>query len=117
MTESEFEQLIGLIPIFIISLIVGVGSFFTQGEPDDDKKTMIKRFFKQIILSVMLCLIVFATLSATSLPYLAKIGISCAVAFFGVEKALSIVQNILNLKNGKGDKWESIENLYIFAGL
>ena len=42
MTEAEFEQLIGLIPIFIISLIVGVGSFFTQGEPDDDKKTMIK---------------------------------------------------------------------------
>ena len=43
---------------------------------------------------------VYSILSATDLPYLAKIGISSAIAFFGIEQALSIVQTIISLRNG-----------------
>lgn len=99
MSEAEFEQLISLTPILIISFFVGVASFFTQHEKGIDKADIIKNLIKQVLLSVVLCLMVYSILSASDLPYLAKIGISCAVGFFGIDKALSIIQNILSLKN------------------
>lgn len=108
MSEAEFEQLISLAPILIISFFVGVASFFTQQEKEVDRAEMIKNLLKQVLLSIVLCVIVYSILSATDLPYLAKIGISCAVGFFGIDKALSIVQSILNLKspNPKNEKGE-----------
>lgn len=99
MSEAEFEQLISLVPILIISLFVGIASFFTQQEKEVSKADMIKNLFKQVLLSIVLCLMVYSILSASDLPYLAKIGISCSVGFFGIDKALSIIQSILSLKN------------------
>lgn len=99
MSEADFEQLLSLFPIVIIGFCVGLSSFFTQVESSESKHEAIKRLIKQVILSLTLCLIVYSILSATDLPYLAKIGISCAIGFFGIDKALTIVQNILNLKN------------------
>lgn len=102
MSEADFEQLLSLFPIVIIGFCVGLSSFFTQvesSESSESKHKAIKRLIKQVILSLTLCLIVYSILSATDLPYLAKIGISCAIGFFGIDKALTIVQNILNLKN------------------
>ena len=106
MSEAEFEQLISLAPILIISFFVGVASFFTQQEKEVDRAEMIKNLLKQVLLSIVLCVIVYSILSATDLPYLAKIGISCEVGFFGIDKALSIVQSILNLKSPKNEKGE-----------
>lgn len=106
MSESEIEELVSLLPILIISFFVGLASFFTQKEAGIDKSVMIMNLFKQVLMSIVLCLIVYSILTMSDLPYLAKIGISCAVGFFGIDKALSIVQNILNLKNSnnKGEK-------------
>lgn len=99
MSEAEFEQLISLVPILIISFFVGLASFFTQHEKGVSKVDIIKSLIKQVLLSIVLCLTVYSILSASDLPYLAKIGISCAVGFFGIDKALSIIQSILSLKN------------------
>ena len=38
MSEAEFEQLISLAPILIISFFVGVASFFTQQEKEVENK-------------------------------------------------------------------------------
>ena len=40
MSEAEFEQLISLAPILIISFFVGVASFFTQQEKEVDRAEM-----------------------------------------------------------------------------
>lgn len=106
MSESEIEELVSLVPILIISFFVGLASFFTQKEAEMDKSVIIVNLLKQVLMSIVLCLIVYSILTMSDLPYLAKIGISCAVGFFGIDKALSIVQNILNLKNSntKGEK-------------
>lgn len=106
MSGSEIEELVSLLPILIISFFVGLASFFTQKEAEMDKSVIIVNLLKQVLMSIVLCLIVYSILTMSDLPYLAKIGISCAVGFFGIDKALSIVQNILNLKNSntKGEK-------------
>ena len=98
LTQHEIEQLLSLIPIFLIGILVGVSSYLTQ---ETETKKTFKYLLKQVLLSVSLCLIVFSLLSISELPYLAKIGISCAFGFFGIDKALDIVKNILNLKGGK----------------
>ena len=98
LTQHEIEQLLSLIPIFLIGILVGISSYLTQ---ETEAKKTFKYLLKQVLLSVSLCLIVFSLLSISELPYLAKIGISCAFGFFGIDKALDIVKNILNLKGGK----------------
>lgn len=101
MSEYEVEQIISLVPILIISIMVGLASYFTKSnESNESNEKPYKVFFKQMIFSITICIMVYSILSATDLPYLAKIGISSAVAFFGIEQALSIVQTIISLKNG-----------------
>lgn len=107
MNEYEFEQILSLVPIVVISIMVGLASYFTKSneniENENSSGKPYKVFFKQMVFSITICIMVYSILSATDLPYLAKIGISSAIAFFGIEQALNIVQTIISLKNGNKD--------------
>lgn len=107
MSEYEVEQILSLLPILVISIMVGLASYFTRSneniENEDSSEKPYKVFFKQMTLSITICMMVYSILSATDLPYLGKIGISSAIAFFGIDQALNIVQNIISLKNGNKD--------------
>lgn len=106
MSEYEVEQILSLVPILIISVMVGLASYFTKSNENienDSSEKPYKVFFKQMLFSITICIMIYSILSATDLPYLAKIGISSAIAFFGIEKALNIVQTIISLKNGNKD--------------
>lgn len=110
MSEYEVEQILSLLPILVISIMVGLASYFTKSneniENENGSEKPYKVFLKQMIFSITICIIVYSILSATDLPYLAKIGISSAIAFFGIEQALNIVQIIINLRNGNKETKE-----------
>lgn len=104
MSEYEVEQILSLLPIVVISVMVGLASYFTKSNEDIENENSSEKpykvFLKQMTLSITICIMVYSILSATDLPYLAKIGISSAMAFFGIEQALNIIQTIISLKNG-----------------
>lgn len=103
MSEYEIEQIISLIPLFVIGIFVGIAGYFSNFDKED-KENSARDFFKHLIVSSAICLIVYSILSATELPYLARLGVSCAFAFFGIDKALSIIKDIINLRGSKNEK-------------
>lgn len=109
MSEANLQELIELIPIALIGLLIGLVSYFTDKERADDKEDSFNEnplitALKQVLFSLTICVIVYSILTATNLPYLAKIGVSSAVSFFGVDKAISILKDLIALRSGRDDK-------------
>lgn len=105
----QFSKLIELIPIAIIGLMVGCVSYFADKDDDNDKEPPhkpkkernAKEAFKHTSYAIVVCLIIYACLDATDLPYLAKIGVSSAVSFFGIDNIMSIIERLLALRSAK----------------
>lgn len=88
---------IELLPVFVIGLCSGIVAFFSDKSGEHTKFYAIKC----IITSAFITIIMYSILAATDLPYLAKVGISCAVGFFGVDKAIEIAQTLIAMKGGR----------------
>ena len=88
---------IELLPVFVIGLCSGIVAFF------GDKSEHHTKFYaiKCIVTSAFITIIMYSILAATDLPYLAKVGISCAIGYFGIDKAIEIVQKIIALKGAR----------------
>lgn len=99
-----------LVPVLFVALLAGVVSFYNQTNNDGSIKSK-KDAFKIIGTSAFLGLIAYSLLSATDLPYLAKIGCTSAIGFFGIDKTIEIVQKIISLRNngGQTDKEKNAE--------
>ncbi|MCX2717817.1 phage holin family protein [Helicobacter sp. MIT 21-1697] len=100
------EHYIELLPIALVGILAGIVSFFNEESQEQAQhRSSLKVALKSLLTSSFLCVIVYAVLSATDLPYLARVGISAAIGFFGVEKAISLAKELLAFKNGrsKGD--------------
>lgn len=101
---------IELAPVLCVSLLAGIASFYNQTNDDGSVKTK-KDAMRVIGTSAFLGLISYSLLSATDLPYLARVGISATIGFFGIDKTIEIVQKLLSLRNGGGqtDKEKTAE--------
>lgn len=86
-----------LVPVFVIGLCSGLVAFFS------DKSGNHTKFyaFKSIITSAFLTIVMYGILSSTDLPYLAKVMFSCAVGFFGVDRAIEIAQSLIAMKGSR----------------
>lgn len=107
----EEAHYLELLPIAIVGILAGVVSFFNDEQDTPNKlRAHFKVAIKSVLTSSFLCVIVYATLSATDLPYLARVGIAAALGFLGIEKALNLAKELLAFKNGnkegKGGKNE-----------
>lgn len=99
---------IELLPVGCVALLAGVINYFNTEVKESNTKLYA---LKTITTSAFLGLIAYSMLSATDLPYLAKIGITAGIAFFGIDKAIELVQRIISLRNGGGqsDKEKTAE--------
>ena len=86
-----------LVPVFVIGLCSGLVAFFS------DKSDNHTKFyaFKSILTSAFLTIVIYGILSSTDLPYLAKVMFSCAVGFFGVDRAIEIAQRLIAMKGSR----------------
>lgn len=88
-----------LMPVTLMGLLSGIVSYFNNA--DKDSNNAYKQAIKNILTCAFLAILAYSILSATDLPYLAKVGISCAVGYFGIDKAIEIVQKIIELKGAR----------------
>lgn len=86
-----------LLPVFVIGLCSGIVAFFSDKSGDHTKFYAIKC----IVTSAFITIMMYSILAATDLPYLAKVGISCAVGFFGVDKAIEIAQTLIAMRGSR----------------
>ena len=102
------------LPLCVLGLFCGIVRFargenelLTHEEQDENKvkKTRFYRAIDVVLTSSFLAFISYACLSFfTELTYIFKVGISAAIALFGIDKVLDIVQRVISLKQGGGNK-------------
>ena len=88
-----------LMPVCLMGLLSGIVSYFNGSAKDSNNA--YKQAVKNILTCAFLAILSYSILSATDLPYLAKVGISCAVGFFGVDKAIEIAQTLIAMKGSR----------------
>lgn len=92
--ESSYLE---LIPIILVGLLAG---FMGALDNKDDMKQGLREGLKRVVISSFLCVVCYSILSATDLPYLAKVGVSACVGFLGLDKAVGLVKEFLSLRKG-----------------
>lgn len=92
-TFPNLHKYLELIPVAFMALTTGAVSYFNS-----DEKSGIKQALKSITYCAIIAILTYSMLSATDLPYLAKVGVSCALGFFGGDKALDIIGRVIELK-------------------
>lgn len=93
---NDITLLLPLLPILAIGILSGCFSWMNS------ECSSWKCALKIVATSSFLSVMAFSILSATDLPYLAKIGVSAGVGYFGLEKAIELIQRILNFRNNSG---------------
>lgn len=96
----NIHKYLELMPVLLMGILSGIVSYFNN-VCDNDLRKAYKQAFKSILTCAFLAILSYSILSATDLPYLAKVGISCAIGFFGIDKAIEIVQKIIALKGAR----------------
>ena len=98
-----FLEYLELIPIMLVGLVSGfVGALDGVNKDGTNAKEAIMQGVKKMLTSSFICVVAFSILSATELPYLAKVGISAVIGFLGFDRAISLVRELIALKSGKG---------------
>ncbi len=90
-----------LFPVSFVAILAGVMNYLGQEKHNKDLILTLR----VVATSAFLALITYSILSATDLPYLARVGLSAAVGYFGIDNAIDIVQKLIALKSNKrGDE-------------
>lgn len=100
---ENLDKLIELIPIAIIGLLVGGVSYFTENDKNDEDSSL-KDALKHTIYALAVCVIVYACLDATDLPYIARVGIASAASFFGLDNVIKICQDLISFRSGRNGR-------------
>lgn len=92
-----------LLPVCFVGIFAGIVNYLQvkRNDCDLDDRYNIKATLKTVITSTFLTLLTYSILTATNLPYLACVGISATVGYFGLDKAIEIVQKIISLRSNK----------------
>ncbi|TSA80118.1 hypothetical protein FNE76_07615 [Helicobacter mehlei] len=92
MMNTHLEEMLELIPIALVGLLAGGLNYFNNAEQSARNALVV------VLTSSFLCICAFGILSATDLPYLAKVGVSAAIGYLGLDNALEVVKKILGLR-------------------
>lgn len=104
----NLHKYLELFPVCLMGLLSGVVSYFNS-KTEPHTQGAFTTVVKSIITCAFLAIISYAILSATDLPYLAKVGISCAIGYFGIDKAIELAQKMINLKGTRSENHEDTD--------
>lgn len=82
---------IEITPIIIVGLIAGLLNCF------HNNRWSKYEFFKGILTSCFLALVVYGLLIAVDIPYLTRVSIAGIIGFLGFENSLDFIERVLNI--------------------
>lgn len=97
-----YDELWAVAPCIILGFFCGLASYFSNFMHDENYKPNKRKLIANSMTSAILSFIIFALLDKTDFSFMNKLAISSAVAFLGIDKALSVIERILNLHKGGG---------------
>ncbi len=102
MSEISWDGVLVVVPCLVLGLLVGVANYFKEFSHDDNAKPSFRKFLGVFFSGGVISFISYALLSEffSGMGYLARLAIASAIAFFGVDKALEMLQKIANLRGG-----------------
>lgn len=98
----SYDELWAVAPCIILGFFCGLASYFSNFMHDENYKPSKRKLIANAMTSAILSFIIFALLDKTDFSFMNKLAISSAVAFLGIDKALSVIERILNLCKGDG---------------
>lgn len=98
MNDFSWDIFLSIIPCVFLGLLVGIANYFKEFAHDDVKPSF-RRFLGVFFSGGIISFITFAIIyEFFHFNYLTNLAISCAVAFFGVDKVLEIFHKIVSIK-------------------
>lgn len=98
----SYDELWAILPCIVLGIFCGLASYFSNFMHDENYKPSKRKLIANAMTSAILSFIIFALLDKTDFSFMNKLAISSAVAFLGIDKALNLVERILNLRKGGG---------------
>lgn len=98
----SFDEYLAIIPCILLGFLVGIANYLKPFLVDDEYKGTWRKLFASALSSAVISFMIFAILDDTNLTFMTKLAISCAVAFFGIEKAIDLVERLLSLQKRGG---------------
>lgn len=89
--NTMLTNYIEITPIIIVGLTAGLLSCF------HNNKWTKYEFFKGIITSCFLALVVYGLLAAIDIPYLTRVAVAGIIGFLGFENSLDFIERILGI--------------------
>ena len=96
-TLIGFDEYIAIIPCLVLGFLIGLANYFKPLLENHNFRGSWHRMFASMLSSSVLSFIIFAILDSTDLTFMTKLAISCAVAFLGIDKAVDLIERLLNL--------------------
>lgn len=97
----SYDEIWSILPCILLGVFCGIGSYFNNFLHEENFKPSFRKFVASAFSSAITSFIIFAILDHTGFSFMTKLAISCGVAFFGIDKALDIVQKLMNLRSGR----------------
>lgn len=98
----SYDGLWAVAPCIVLGFFCGLASYFSNFMHDENYKPSKRKLIASSMTSAILSFIIFALLDKTDFSFMNKLAFSSAVAFLGIDKALSVIERILNLHKGGG---------------
>lgn len=96
----SYNEIYAIIPSIVLGLFCGVAAYCSKLDDSMERKPSVIRAISNGLSSAVLSFITFALLDSSSLTFMEKIGVSSAIAFLGLDKALDVVERVLRLRSG-----------------
>ena len=94
----SYDEVWAILPCILLGVFCGIGSYFNNFLHDENFKPSVRKVVASAFSSAITAFIIFAILDTTDFSFMVKLAISSGVAFFGIDKALDIVQKLMNLR-------------------
>ena len=91
-----------LLPLLFIGIICGVYNCLHYNEYSEENQQVLTPFLLFIKYATSSCVVssaLFFILDLANISYEARVGIAALVSFLGIDKAIEMIEKILNLKN------------------
>lgn len=100
--EEQIIRLSELAPIAVIGFFMGVATLFAQHDDKNKKRYKGKGILVyNIITSIVLATATFAIVGLVTQDYIVRMGLGCAVSFFGIEKMIDLFRDFMGAKSGR----------------
>lgn len=110
----NYLAMLEYLPLILVGFFMGLfkalrAEVLREDENDTtiaSKFDVVKVFVIEGINGAIFCFVIYGLLSLSDLPYIFKVCVGALISYLGIDKAMELVEKVLNIKRGK---WWKIE--------